>query len=80
MSVATELLANIAWDQTTTYAIHDLCDHPEVFELLRQEATTLFESRSYETFDRMPLLESFIMESARTSCSDAGRFLLRYTD
>ncbi|KAI1158001.1 cytochrome P450 [Nemania serpens] len=49
---------------TIIYVIHDLCLHPEYIEPIRQELQT-----SYEDFERtgrgLPLLDSFIKESAR---------------
>ncbi|KAK1757158.1 cytochrome P450 [Echria macrotheca] len=49
---------------TITIAIHDLCLHPEYLEPLRMEI-----SESYADFERtgqgLPLLDSFIKESAR---------------
>ncbi|KAF2832236.1 cytochrome P450 [Ophiobolus disseminans] len=51
---------------TVTFAIHDLCIHPEYVEPLRRECQT-----QYADFERtgagtaLPLLDSFIKESAR---------------
>ncbi|KAI5868246.1 cytochrome P450 [Durotheca rogersii] len=49
---------------TIVYVIHDLCLHPEYIEPLRYELDT-----SYQEFERtgqgLPLLDSFIKESAR---------------
>ncbi|POS73986.1 ent-kaurene oxidase [Diaporthe helianthi] len=49
---------------TTTFAIHDLCLHPEYVQTLRQELHA-----EYGEFERtsrgLPLLDSFIKESAR---------------
>ncbi|KAL1962096.1 hypothetical protein VTN77DRAFT_563 [Rasamsonia byssochlamydoides] len=54
-----------ALSTTITYAIHDLCLHPEYIEPLRME----LESAQYAEFERtgqgLPLLDSFIKESAR---------------
>lgn len=51
--------------QTITFAIHDLCLHPEYVGPLRRE----LESPQYAEFERtaqgLPLLDSFIKESAR---------------
>ncbi|KAI2470639.1 cytochrome P450 [Annulohypoxylon bovei var. microspora] len=53
-----------ALSTTITFAIHDLSLHPEYVEPLRNELST-----SYEAFERtgdgLPLLDSFIKESAR---------------
>ncbi|KAI1778213.1 cytochrome P450 [Hypoxylon cercidicola] len=53
-----------ALSTTITFAIHDLCLRPEYVEPLRQELTC-----EYEDFERtaigLPLLDSFIKESAR---------------
>ncbi|KAF7506029.1 hypothetical protein GJ744_012276 [Endocarpon pusillum] len=52
---------------TITFAIHDLCLHPEYLAPLRKE----LESEQFEAFKRtgsgLPLLDSFIKESARLS-------------
>lgn len=49
---------------TVTFAIHDLCLHPEYMQPLRQECEA-----QYADFERtatgLPLLDSFIKESAR---------------
>ncbi|PQE05922.1 cytochrome p450 protein [Rutstroemia sp. NJR-2017a BVV2] len=53
-----------AMSTTVTFAIHDLCLHPEYVEPLRQECRT-----QYSDFERtsqgLPLLDSFLKESAR---------------
>ncbi|KAI1760843.1 cytochrome P450 [Hypoxylon sp. FL1150] len=58
-----ELMA-IWFGLTIVYVIHDLCLHPEYVKPLRRELET-----SYEEFERtgqgLPLLDSFIKESAR---------------
>ncbi|CAG8984288.1 hypothetical protein HYALB_00010713 [Hymenoscyphus albidus] len=50
--------------KTLVWVIHDLCDHPEYVEPLREELQT-----SYADFERstkgLPLLDSFLKESAR---------------
>jgi hypothetical protein len=50
--------------QTVTFAIHDLCLHPEYVEPLRTECNA-----QYADFERtgtgLPLLDSFVKESAR---------------
>ena len=50
--------------QTIVYVIHDLCLHPEYIEPIRREL-----EKSYEEFEHtgygLPLLDSFIKESAR---------------
>lgn len=52
--------------QTTCFAVHDLCLHPEYIVPLRKE----LESPQWAAFERtgkgLPLLDSFIKESART--------------
>ncbi|THC96489.1 hypothetical protein EYZ11_004033 [Aspergillus tanneri] len=53
-----------ALSTTITFAIHDLCLHPEYIDPLRNEIET-----QYDEFERtgqgLPLLDSFIKESAR---------------
>ena len=51
---------------TIVYVLHDLCLHPEYVEPLRKEIQA-----DYDEFERtsrgLPLLDSFIKESARLS-------------
>jgi hypothetical protein len=51
--------------QTATFAIHDLCIHPEYVAPIRRE----LESEAYAEFEKtargLPLLDSFVKESAR---------------
>lgn len=59
--------------KTITFAIHDLCLHPEYVEPLRKEL-----QESYEEFEHtgkgLPLLDSFIKESARLTPVEAREF------
>lgn len=54
--------------------IHDLCLHPEYIEPIRQELQT-----SYEDFERtgrgLPLLDSFIKESARLTPVESSKLV-----
>ncbi|KAK3303783.1 cytochrome P450 [Chaetomium strumarium] len=54
---------------TTTYAIYDMCVHPEYVEPLRSELQRLQHNAS--GLDKLPLLDSFIKESIRCNNSDA---------
>ncbi|KAK4063192.1 hypothetical protein Trihar35433_8987 [Trichoderma harzianum] len=57
---------------TSTYAIQDLCLHPEYVEPLRIEIRDYFHlSNSPRDVERLPLLDSFIKESVRNSNFDA---------
>ena len=60
----TNLISHLAY-QTISFAIHDLCLHPEYVEPLRKE----LRSSAYADFERtgrgLPLLDSFLKESAR---------------
>lgn len=51
--------------QTATFAIHDLCIYPEYVSPIRRE----LESEAYAEFEKtargLPLLDSFVKESAR---------------
>jgi hypothetical protein len=62
-------------DQTTTFAIQDLCLHPEYVKPLRAEL-----AQGYEEFQRtnsgLPLLDSFIKESARLTPVESRKFSL----
>jgi cytochrome P450 len=59
--------------QTITFAIHDLCLHPEYVEPLREELR-----EGYSQFERtslgLPLLDSFIKESARLTPVESSKF------
>lgn len=60
--------------QTITFAIHDLCLHPEYMDPLRKEANV-----HYKEFERtgqgLPLLDSFIKESARLTPVESSKSL-----
>ncbi|KAJ6444954.1 NADH:flavin oxidoreductase/NADH oxidase [Purpureocillium lavendulum] len=57
---------------TTTYAIEDLCLHPEHIAPLREEAEELFLAEdSARDVNRLAFLDSFIKESIRCTNSDA---------
>jgi len=64
--------AQVGPNQTIVYVIHDLCLHPEYIEPLRRELET-----SYEEFQRtgqgLPLLDSFIKESARLTPVESSK-------
>lgn len=52
--------------------MYDLCLHPEFIEPLREEIKHARSVTSYEDhFDRLPLMDSFLRESARLSPLDA---------
>lgn len=51
------------------YALDDLCDYPEYVELLRKELET--SSGIERALDSLPLLDSFLKESARLHPSDS---------
>jgi hypothetical protein len=54
----------LTFPQTITFTIHDLCLHPEYVEPLRRELDTHY--NDFEaTAHGLPLLDSFIKESAR---------------
>lgn len=58
--------------QTIVYVIHDLCLHPEYIEPLRNELKA-----SYAEFEHtgrgLPLLDSFIKESARLTPVESSK-------
>ncbi|QYS95719.1 hypothetical protein H0G86_002994 [Trichoderma simmonsii] len=57
---------------TSTYAIQDLCLHPEYVEPLKIEIRDYFHlNNSLRDVERLPLLDSFIKESVRNSNFDA---------
>lgn len=69
---AAALLSNMG-SQTVTFAIHDLCLHPEYAEPMRQELLA-----GYADFEKtglgLPLMDSFIKESARITPVEARKW------
>ena len=61
--------------QTATYAVYALCRHPKALEPLRDELESSEYSTFVETAQGLPLLDSFIKESARMSPADSSKFL-----
>lgn len=57
-------LFNCSFTQTLTFAIHDLCLHPEYVDPLRSEIASQYDGFQ-STGKGFPLLDSFIKESAR---------------
>ncbi|KAL8746542.1 MAG: hypothetical protein Q9190_001460 [Brigantiaea leucoxantha] len=55
----------------TTYAIADLYSHNECIELLRNEAESYSLAEFKDTAGGLPLLDSFLRESARLSASES---------
>lgn len=51
--------------QTISFAIHDLCLHPEYVEPLRKELKSPNSLEFERTGEGLPLLDSFLKESAR---------------
>ncbi|KAL8882712.1 MAG: hypothetical protein Q9198_000331 [Flavoplaca austrocitrina] len=60
---------------TVTWALFDLCLHPEYVEPLRDELRGPAYDKFVETADGLPLLDSFIKESARFNPLDCSKFL-----
>lgn len=61
--------------QTITFAIHDLCIHPEYVEPLRRELQLHY--RDFEaTAQGLPLLDSFIKESARLTPVESSKYII----
>ena len=58
--------------QSFVYALYNLCDHPEYVKKLRKE---LSESSGewWNCLDNLPLLDSFLKESARFHPSDSSK-------
>lgn len=60
--------------QTATFAIQDLCIHPEYVAPIRRE----LESEAYADFEKnargLPLLDSFVKESARLTPVESRTF------
>ena len=60
--------------KTTTYALFDLCRHPEYVEPLRKELKGPEYHKFVATTDGLPLLDSFVKESARMHPIDSSMF------
>ena len=58
--------------QSLTFAIHNLCRYPEYIEPLRQEIASLSDEKWKDDED-LPLLDSFLKESARTNPLDSRK-------
>ena len=59
--------------QFTANAIQDLASHPEYVEPPREELQAITDVESMaQNIDNLPLLDSFLKESARVSQFDAG--------
>jgi len=59
--------------ETITYAVQDLCLHNEYRTQIRKQLDALEGSLDYKCLEDLPLLDSFMKESARLSSSDAGK-------
>lgn len=53
-------------------AIHSLCQYPEYLEPLRQEAQVASTNNFTNEAEGMPLMDSFLRESARLNPIDGG--------
>ncbi|KAL9636718.1 MAG: hypothetical protein Q9204_002142 [Flavoplaca sp. TL-2023a] len=62
---------------TISFAIHDLCLHPEYVEPLRQELQSSRYSEFEKTGQGLPLLDSFIKESARLTPVESSKPIVR---
>ncbi|KAL9617705.1 MAG: hypothetical protein Q9160_007538 [Pyrenula sp. 1 TL-2023] len=58
-------------EHTITFAIHDLCLHPEFVEPLRRELQSSEYAAFGQTASGLPLLDSFIKESARLTPAES---------
>lgn len=59
--------------KTITYAVYDLCLHPEYIEPLREEIEGPKYIEFSKTAEGLPLLDSFIKESARLTPVEASK-------
>lgn len=64
----------IANEQVLLIALYDLCLHPEYVEPLRREAEQRAQSGYSDEEENMPLLDSFLKESARLGPTDSSKF------
>ena len=65
--------------QTTVYALYDLSTYVEYVKPLREELAAVSRNDIALKIESMPLLDSFVKESARFSTSDASRFAFEYS-
>ncbi len=55
------------------FAIHNLCKYPEHLEPLRREIANLAGRKCKDDHENLPLLDSFLKESARTDPLDSRK-------
>jgi hypothetical protein len=61
----------MAW-KTATYALEDLCLHSEYVQPLQDEIRDLLHTGINDSVEGLPLLDSFVKESVRTTNTDAS--------
>ena len=59
--------------QSLTFAIHELCKHPEYLEPLRQEIASMSNGSDTDNYEELPLLDSFLKESGRLNPLDSRK-------
>ena len=59
--------------KSLTFAIHNLCKYPEYLEPLRLEITQNSTGKYLDNCENLPLLDSFLKESARTNPLDSRK-------
>ena len=63
--------------QTLVYAIYNLCVYPEYVEPLRNEIVEASSANHNNPYEHMPLLDSFLRESARMNPLDARKEVIQ---
>ena len=60
--------------QILVFAIYNLCAYPEHIGPLREEIERMMNAPTEERFTNMPLLDSFLRETARLNPLEASQF------
>ena len=59
--------------QTLVYALVDLCLRPDFVSVLQQEIADNLKTSALVDLNKLPLLDSFLKESARMHASESSR-------
>lgn len=66
-------MVDFIFSKATSYAIHDLYSHPEYLSTLREELLSPAYDEFTKTAEGLPLLDSFLKESARLSAFESSK-------
>jgi hypothetical protein len=67
-------------EKAAAYALLDLYSHPEIVEPLRNEVKGVPVGHFAQNSHSLPLLDSFLRESARLSAFESSKFLFPFLD